>query len=115
MNLRDLRLTNDPLPGTSGIAVLHAFDSEYAAPIAFFWYRNILVGQTEILFMFTNDYFRRKGVATYLFRQLVINYPTTIFCTAVGNDFSKPWLIKNRFEATPQGWFFKGKPNENKT
>lgn len=79
----------------------------YNFPIGFIWYSQILVNVVNIGYVFTNENWRRHGIASAMVNQLQDWYPNKTICTAVGNHLSTPWLQANGFSKEPIGWFLR--------
>lgn len=102
-----LLFTIGVLPGYVGVASLYACDVQFPAPVGFLWYRLVGKNMIEMLYIFVMDDFRRKKVATLLLGELLTRFPKHDIITGQASELSKPWLAKQGFSETKNGWLLK--------
>lgn len=79
----------------------------YQVPIGFIWYSQILVSVVNLHYIFVNEKFRRQGIADAMLVELRDWYPKATIVTAVSNELSEPWLLKNGFLKEHDGWWLR--------
>lgn len=104
MKLTELRIDYGELP-VPGLSALYAFHQDFRGPLGFVWYQHVFKHHVDILYVFTHDYARRRGIASRLLAELREAYPADVMATGAANAMSEPWLRKNGFERLYGGWF----------
>lgn len=99
-----MRYLQQQLAGYPGAWVLYAIDDEMPAPVGFIWYRYVGVQVVDLLYVFTHENFRRKGVASGMLKWLCEQYPQATILGAQANEMSTKWLMKHEFIKTQNGW-----------
>jgi GNAT superfamily N-acetyltransferase len=90
-----------------GLYTLEVYHEGMPVPLALIWYKWSGGFILDISHMYTQERFRRIGLATKLFAWLRQQEAAYII-TGVGNEFSGPWLTKMGFEKIidGHGWIF---------
>lgn len=102
--MNGLLFVEAPLPGFFGSTALYACLPSMPGPVGFAWLRFPSVNYTELLYIFVHDDFRRSGVGTSLLTELRAKRPAHTVISAKETSFSGPWMTKNGFVKTTNGW-----------
>lgn len=105
INLGRLQFEQGELPHC--VEALYAVIPNCCAPVGFIWYRQILIGHTDILYVFVHEKCRRQRIAERMLEELCCWYPLFTVCTTTANEFSEPWLRAMRFSKESAGWFLR--------
>ncbi len=100
---KSIRFEHGKLP--NGVEAIYAIADEYYAPVAFLYYRHILIDHIEVLYLSVHDRCRRQGIARMALNELMRWYSGRTICTALGNELSTPWLEACGFRHNKLGWF----------
>lgn len=87
------------------VEALYCLTKRLPFPIGFIWFCRPLRNYTEIGYIFVHERYRRQKIATDMLNELRSWWPENIICTAVGNEFSTPWLKRAGFVENNSGWF----------
>ena len=94
------------------VEALYCLVKRLPFPIAFIWFSRNLRNHTEVGYIFVHEKYRRQRIATYMLDELRSWWPENIICTALGNEFSTPWLKRSGFVENNSGWFLYPSPSQ---
>lgn len=100
-----MRYVQQQLAGYPGAHVVYAVDDNLPAPLGFIWFRYPMWRVVELLYVFTHEDHRRKGVATSLLGYIKEAHPLATIGGAQVNGLSVDWCKKHGFMETNNGWF----------
>lgn len=110
--LRFAFVTDSGVPGTM---CLVAIIPSSPIPVGIVWYRVGEVNRLDILSSYVEPRLRRLGIRTAIHERMFYSYSTvTKYYTGQGNEMSTPWLKKNGFKKSADGWLLRVRNSKKK-
>jgi len=97
-----------------GVRVVYGRIPGNDAPVSFLWHGGIQGDKVSIVYVWTNDDLRLRGIGRATVNELRRWYPAAQIHTAKANALSEPFLLAVGFRREPDGWHLPPAPHEPK-
>ena len=89
------------IPGTHAIEVRH---QDFPMPLAIVWYGFSGWDRLDIFNIFTFEYARRCGLASFALKKLQEHYPDRKMFSGAGTELGQAWMKAVGFRKSAAGW-----------